>query len=135
MVYYNSESKYIFFKKKGNDTMENKQLLMNLINTYGIDEVFHAVDLLSNIVFFTDDNELPTFADKDNHDVYERIAIIYNAVDGIKKNNTFDDLSIIEFYGLSDYTLIEDVVITAICRFKNKSDQKIMQLYKTLLSD
>lgn len=115
--------------------MSNKQLLTNLINTYGIDKVFHAVDSLSNIIFFTDDNELPTFADKDNHDVYERIAIIYNAIDGIKKNNNFDDLSIIEFYGLSDYTIIEDIVITAICRIKDLSDQRIMQLYKTLLSN
>ena len=109
--------------------MGNKQLLMKLIDKYGIDRVFYVVDRLSNLIFFTDDITWATTIDEDEYDVYERVSIVYNAADCIRNNN---DIST-EFYTLHNFETKEYRIIDLICAIKNLSDQQIIEKYKDVL--
>lgn len=113
--------------------MKNKDLLVELVEKWGLLNISREVDILSDIVFFTQDSTWDAFHDSADHDVYDRVSILYSALDCMKHNV---DLNI-EFIAMPKFESIEYTLIKEIFESKDSSffdnDAKKMERYKDLL--
>lgn len=113
--------------------MKNKDLLVELVEKWGLLNISREVDRIADLVFFSDDPTWSAYHDSENHDTYDRVCIMYNALDCMKSNI---DLNI-EFIAMPKFESIEYALIKEIFESKDSnffdSDNKKMERYKDLL--
>ena len=113
--------------------MKNKNLLVELVEKWGLLNVSREVDHIVNLVFVSEDSSWATYNDSENNDAYDRVCILYEALECMKVNT---DLSI-EFIAMPKFENIEYILIKEIFESKDSkffdNDNKKMERYKELL--
>ena len=113
--------------------MKNKDLLVELVEKWGLLNISREVERIADLVFFTDDATWATYHDSENHDACDRICILYDALDNMESNI---DLNI-EFHAMPKFENIEYILIKEIFESKDSNffdnDNKKMERYKDLL--
>ena len=113
--------------------MKNKNLLVELVEKWGLLNISREVDHIVDLVFFSEDSSWATYNDSENHDAYDRVCILYEALECMKVNI---DLSI-EFIAMPKFENIEYILVKEIFESKDSkffdNDNKKMERYKELL--
>ena len=117
-----TQTMYLFLLERPNDWY-----LYRTPHRYSTDEV------TTKLVFFSDDSSWATYNDSENHDAYDRVCILYEALICMQVNV---DLSI-EFIAMPKFENIEYILIKEIFESKDSkffdNDNKKMERYKELL--